>query len=368
MRKLGSIIIILFLCIAWGSADAQLSRKRIRKNNKRIANFKGRKTHFAKEKRYNYLALSLNAFNYFGDLAPLNKTASTDISLTRPAIGVMFGHRFGPFYSLRASFTYGTIRGNDFNSADPGDADARFRYVRNLHFRNRIKELTVVGVFDLFKNESTYISRVEWTPYAFTGITVFHHNPQAIAPEFDLQGNPLPEAGEWVDLQPLGTEGQFADLEEGDVNAGIEEYSKIQIAIPLGIGVRYRLNQVFDLSFEMSFRYLFTDYIDDVSQNYVDLGVFDSELAKALSYRSNELTDAVSGDERDLSNENISPINSNRLTYVGRDGQTYNVVSGYGSEFLNNKRGGSDDNDMYFVTTLKVAYIIGATFRRAKFR
>jgi len=368
MRKFGPLILIAIFFIGLHSAEAQLNRKQIKRNNKRIANYKGRKTNFAKEKRYNYLALSLNAFNYFGDLAPLNKTASTNISLTRPAIGVMFGHRLGPFYALRASFTYGTIRGNDFESADVGDSEARFRYVRNLHFRNRIKELSVVGVFDMFRNESTFISRVDWTPYAFVGVTVFHHNPQAIAPEFDLQGNPLPEAGEWVDLQPLGTEGQFADLEEGDANAGIEEYSKIQIAIPLGVGIRYRLNQVFDLSFEMSFRYLFTDYIDDVSQNYVDLGALDSELAKALSYRSNELTDAVSGDQRDLSNENINPIISNDLRYRGRDGQTYNVVSGYGSEFIDNKRGGSDDNDMYFVTTLKVAYIIGATFRRAKFR
>ncbi len=344
------------------SADAQINRKKIRKNNKRISNFKGRKSHFAKEKRYNWLALSLNTFNYFGDLAPLNKTASTDISFTSPAIGVMFGHRFGPFYTLRASFTYGTLKGEDVTSADPNDANAVSRYVRNLSFRNRIKELTVVGVFDLFKNESTYISRVQWTPYAFTGITVFHHNPQAQAPEFDLNGNPLPEAGEWVDLQPLGTEGQNANLMEGDANAGIEPYSKIQIAIPLGIGIRYRLNQVFDLSLETSFRFLFTDYIDDVSQNYVDLGVFDNELAKAMSYRSNELIGNVT-------NENAAAIlNGQPNNYTGRDGQSYSVVSGYGSEDIQNLRGSRDQNDMYFVTTIKVAYIIGATFRRAKFR
>lgn len=343
-------------------ADAQINRKKIRKNNKRIANFKGRKTHFAKEKRYNWLALSLNTFNYFGDLAPLNKTASTDIGFTRPAVGVMFGHRFGPFYTLRASFTYGTLRGSDSESADPNDEGAVFRHVRNLEFRNRIKELTIVGVFDMFRNESTYISRVQWTPYAFTGITVFHHNPQARAPEFDLQGNPLAEAGEWVDLQPLGTEGQYASLEATDANAGIEPYSKVQVAIPLGVGIRYRLNQVLDISFETSYRFLFTDYIDDVSQNYVDLGVFgDDELAKAMSYRSGEL-------EGQTANDNVVAILSRDGSYQGRDGQFYDVVRGYGSEFPDNLRGGRDDNDMYFVTTIKVAYIIGATFRRAKFR
>lgn len=338
------------------SADAQINRKKIRKNNKRISNFKGKKSFFAKEKRYNWLALSLNTFNYFGDLAPLNKTASTDISFTSPAVGIMFGHRFGPFYTLRASFTYGTLKGDDFESADVSDENARYRYVRNLQFRNRIKELTVVGVFDLFKNESTYISRVQWTPYAFTGITVFHHNPQAYVNE----NSTLPEAGTWVDLEPLGTEGQYSDPTalQGSKNEGIDTYSKIQVAIPLGLGVRYRLNQVFDLSFEMSFRYLFTDYIDDVSANYVDPSVLPNDLARELADRSGESNAAVSGDARDF-----EAINA-----FTRDTDGDGIFDGFGTEGEFNLRGNRDQNDMYFVTTIKMAYIIGATFRRAKFR
>jgi len=356
MKKLSIILLVfVFSGIAY-NADAQINRNKIRKNNKRISTFKGRKEHFAKEKRYNYLGISLNAFNYFGDLAPLNKTASTDISFTSPAIGVVFGHRFGPFYALRASFRYGTLKGDDFESADVNDDNAKYRYVRNLQFRNRIKELTVVGVFDLFKNESTYISRVQWTPYAFTGVTVFHHNPQAYVNE----NSSLPEAGTWVDLEPLGTEGQYSDASalEGTQNEGIEPYSKIQIAIPLGLGVRYRLNQVLDLSFEMAFRYLFTDYIDDVSQNYVDPSVLNSDLARELADRSSEPTAAVSGTDRDF-----EAING-----FTRDSDGDGIIDGYGTEGEFNLRGNRDQNDMYFVTTLKVTYILGATFRRAKFR
>ncbi len=44
-----------------------------------------------------------------------------------------------------------------------------------------------------------------------------------------------------------------------------------------------------DLWADIGFRYTFTDYLDDVSENYVDLGVFDNNLARAMSYRSNEL-------------------------------------------------------------------------------
>ena len=183
------------------------------------------------------------------------------------------------------------LKGADAESANANDlGNGIYRYQRNLSFRNRIKELSFVASFDLFENMATYISRVKWTPYGFVGIACFLHNPQAQAPATDLHGNPLPNAGEWLNLQDLGTEGQNATLLESDVNHGIKSYKKFQAAIPFGIGARFRLNEMLDLSAELGFRYLFTDYIDDVSKNYVDLGVFgNDELAKAMSYRSNEV-------------------------------------------------------------------------------
>ena len=66
------------------------------------------------------------------------------------------------------------------------------------------------------------MTRVKWTPYVYAGIAGFLHNPQAIAPAKDLQGNALAEAGKWVDLRPLGTEGQYSTLASTDVNYGIK--------------------------------------------------------------------------------------------------------------------------------------------------
>lgn len=347
---LGFVLAILFAA----PAEAQLNRKSIRKNNKRMANFKGRKEWFAKNKRYNAIGFSLNALNYYGDLAPKPNAISTDISFTRPAAGLSFVHRFGPRYSLMGSFMYGTLRGSDAESADFSDLDnGKYRYQRNLSFRNNIKELSLLAYFDLFENDATYMSRPGWTPYLFTGVVGFMHNPQAIAPATDLRGNPLPQAGQWVDLRPLGTEGQNANLLEGDVNFGIKTYSKIQVAIPIGIGARFRISDLMDLWVDIGFRYTFTDYLDDVSQNYVDLGVFNNPLAQAMSYRGNELP----SDQR-------PPLQS----YVARDGQTYQVINGYGSEFSSNVRGSKNDRDIYMVTSLKLTYIVGKTFHRAKFR
>ncbi|HRK54802.1 MAG TPA: DUF6089 family protein [Cyclobacteriaceae bacterium] len=351
MRKLWLVVLSLsLLIVVTPEAEAQMNRKSIKKNNKRIASYRGRKSSFGKEKKYNSVGLSLNAVNYYGDLAPRPQRISTDISFTRPGFGLSFVHRFGPRYSVKGEFMYATIKGSDADSADPGDLEnGIFRYQRNLSFRNRIKELSVVAIFDLFENQSTYISRVRWTPYAFLGVAGFHHNPQAQAPATDLNGNPLAEAGQWVDLRPLGTEGQYADLQPTAVNSGIEPYKQIQIAIPFGIGARFRLNEVMDLSADIAFRYTFTDYLDDVSQNYVDLDRLSSPLAQAMSYRTNELAGY--------------PTSPTASTVAG-----VNVQNGYGSEFRDNLRGSKSDRDIYMVTSVRLSIILGATFHKAKFR
>ncbi len=364
MRKL-SVFILSFFLLAGISHEgySQLNRRQIKKNRRQISSYKGRKKGFGKERRYNYIGLSVNGMNYFGDLSPSANIFSTDFSQIQPGAGLFWGHRFGPRYTLRTSFNYGGIRGNDFEAADPNDSDAIFRYARNLQFRNRIKELSVVGMFDLFKNENTYISRVQFTPFIYAGVAVIHHNPQAYVGE----NSGLAEAGEWVDLQEIGTEGQYANLLESDVNHGIEPYKKWQFSIPVGIGIRYRLNQVMDITFETGVRYLFFDYIDDVSGNYVDPGVFDSDLARYLHDRSLEATEALSGDSRN--NEAFQSFLSGRVsTITGRDGNTYQVIDGYGSEFPDNLRGNDNENDIYVVTSLKLSFVVGGKFLRAKFR
>lgn len=358
MRKLWlAVLVIVLAMFAADESMAQLNRRTIKKNNKRIASFRGRKSHFGKDKIYNAVGFSVNALNYYGDLSPLPQRVSTDISFTKPGLGISFAHRFGPRYTLQAQFMYGVLKGSDNESADKNDLEnGVFRYKRNLSFRNQIKELSLVAVFDLFKNQGNYISRAKWTPYGFLGVAAYLHNPQALAPATDLNGNPLPEAGKWVDLRPLGTEGQYSTLDPTDVNYGAKPYKLLQFAIPFGVGVRLRVNEVMDIWGDVGFRYTFTDYLDDVSQNYVDLGVLKSDLARAMSYRTNEL--------------NLST--SNR-TYTGRDGKSYIVEPGYGEEYrgtdgIGNVRGSKADRDIYMVTSIRLTYILGATFHRAKFR
>jgi hypothetical protein len=327
-----------------------------------ISQYKGGSIRFSKDKRYINLGVSVDALNYFGDLAPKSQMASTNISLTRPAFSIYGTYRFQPNISFRGSFSWGRITGDDFESADPYDDEGRFRYIRNLSFRNDIKELAFVGIYDLFGNHGTFLNRIEFTPYAFAGVAVFHHNPKGKVPNQDIWGNPLEEAGQWIALRELGTEGQLSE------HYDIKQYSVIQPSIPFGLGIRAKLQKRLDFEFEIGYRFLFTDYIDDVSGMYVDLGALGSELSRAMSDRSRETTAVISGSRRDF--ENVIEPNTNLVTLDPSpyDGVRYTIYGGYGQDQETANRGFSGDKDIYIVTSFKISYIISGSFKRAKFR
>ena len=334
-----------------------------------MSKFHGRKNTFTKQKKYGSIGFSINSMTYLGDIAPKAKWGSTRVGFTRPGFTGSYSYRLGPRYTLIGGISWGRLQSDDYVVADPASDESKYRYIRNASFRNDIIELSAVAMIDLFKNEGSYLSRATLVPYLLVGVAGFYHNPKAkvpnsyILPDDSNLHYDFPNAGEWTALQPLGTEGQNADLLPTDGNYGNKPYSLWQISIPIGIGMRYRLADALDLSLDFSVRVLFTDYIDDVSKSYVDLGVLDSDLARAMSNKSRDALSAT-GEPRDIAGWT-------RNTYTGRDGVLYDVISGFGQEGqegIPNARGGSSFNDLYYVTSFKIAYIIGAKFRRAKFR
>ena len=63
-----------------------------------------------------------------------------------------------------------------------------------------------------------------------------------------------------MDLQPLGTEGE-------GFYKGEKKYNLTQLAIPIGGGFKYAISNNVRIGIEVGFRKLFTDYLDDVSEN-----------------------------------------------------------------------------------------------------
>ena len=354
------VFILVFANFEDAFAQRRNKYQRQRSKSRVVSKYRGGRTigGSGRFRPYQYVGFGINALNYFGDLAPVNRAASTDLSFTRPGIGIQWGYKFLPAVAARATFNWGILRGDDF-SADPADEVASARYTRNLSFRNNIKELTVGAEFYVFPNYRGARLRPPFNAYIFVGIGGFHHEPQGLVPDQDYQsGSGVPDqAGEWVNLRKLGTEGQFID------GVGVdEEYSPWQLLVPLGIGgVVAFPGTNFSIGIELGYRLIFTDYLDDVSTNYVSLDQFTDPTARILSDRSAEAVAAVSGETRDLSGINVETRN------LG--GVDYNVAVDIGAGQEGSIRGNPDNDDLYFITQIRVTYILSTRPRStAKFR
>ena len=70
------------------------------------------------------------------------------------------------------------------------------------------------------------------------------------------------------------------------------------VCIPLGMGVKYSINDKYNLSFQIAHRLTTTDYMDDVSTTYVGIDKFPAvngnpSIAGILQDRSNEKGSAI---------------------------------------------------------------------------
>lgn len=209
------------------------------------------------------VGLLLGASGYNGDLDPDTDKIAT--GKKHPALGLFTRVDLNRFLSTKANLTFGKISGNDANSNNAS------RVRRNLSFQSRIIEFGLTAEINPL---GTNGQDKRFTPYLFGGIALFNFKP-----ETNFQGR-------LVELQPLGTEGQGMD------GFG-EKYKLTQLAIPVGIGAKYRITERINLGFELSIRKTFTDYLDDVSGSYVnfnELAAGNGDLAAALGNRSAELT------------------------------------------------------------------------------
>ncbi|QRR03048.1 DUF6089 family protein [Dyadobacter sandarakinus] len=219
---------------------------------------------------YSTAGFGIGTSNYYGDLAPYRRPLSSTFKMMRWSVGGNYTRHFTPRLAARASFIYARIAGDDYIMNRDSKHEANIFYARNLHFRNDLKEFSLQGIFKLTPDNRSYDRRPQLGAYLFAGIALTAQNPKALD---SLKGD-------WVKLQPLGTEGQG--------NEGYAKpYSLVQFAIPVGIGVRYKINSRFDISAELGFRKTFTDYLDDTHGNYADPALFaDNPLALAMANRS----------------------------------------------------------------------------------
>ena len=61
--------------------------------------------------------------------------------------------------------------------------------------------------------------------------------------------------------------------------------------IPIGAGIKYYISERFNFSAELLYRKTFTDYIDDVSKNYIDEKNFTKYMSSSNAALATKLSD-----------------------------------------------------------------------------
>lgn len=137
-------------------------------------------------------------------------------------------------------------------------AQYEFYIIREQRKRNIYK---ILGSGQRFKNLVIPF-------YAFAGVAGVYYNPKSL---FD---------GKWQALRPLNTE---------ILPDGRDTYVPVALAVPFGLGVKFKIAKYISINIEAGWRVAFTDYLDDKGHGtYPDVNqmIEDGDyLRAALTYR-----------------------------------------------------------------------------------
>lgn len=271
---------------------------------------------------------------FLGDLGGHRGKGTTfikdlNLPLTKLMKGAFVSISPNDWFGLRVAAQYTYVEGKD-ELIDTKGEDELYRKQRNLDFRSDMFEAyAAIEFFPLmfmYRNYADYEPKLR--PYGFIGVGMFNYNPKgSITDQNGVQT--------WYELHPLRTEGQgFLEYPSR------KPYSLTQVNMPLGGGIKYVPDGKVNLAFELLYRKTFTDYIDDLSTDYIDPNYFDKYLSPneaniARQIHDKAFTSFVPGSPR--------------------------FVPGY-------QRGNPKNNDAYFSFVLKFGVRIGNNYGNSSAR
>ena len=204
------------------------------------------------------MGIMLGVMNYKGDLQKATYADQNNL----PGFGFLYRRSYSNHWAFKSAISYGHIKADDAQSDDP------FCRNRNLNFKTTILEGTGQFEFNFFPYQTANPSTL-FSPYMSVGLSIFRFNPKAYY------------NGGYVDLQPLGTEGQGTNA-----NPDKDLYKRTNLAFVFGGGFKWKIGRRWSVVLESVVRKTYTDYLDDVSGVYADPNTIRVEYGKTAYYLS----------------------------------------------------------------------------------
>jgi hypothetical protein len=202
------------------------------------------------------MSVGIGTSTYFGEMQNPSNYVDMKPSFNVGIQAFQFPNFIGNRLSTRSELTYFRLQGTDKTATNS-------RVVRNLSFYSDNLEVNSMVLLHLFPVSRRIAHRNFLNFYGALGGGLLYMNPKA---DYD---------GDKVALQPLATEGT--------------KYSKFQIVIPFGIGIKLFRSSYYNVAIEGTWRKTFTDHLDDVSASgYPNPAILPNDLARALSDRRGE--------------------------------------------------------------------------------
>ena len=224
------------------------------------------------------LNVGMGATHYAGDLSEFGNLGHLQLGA---ALSVAAAYRYSAQLTLRAEAQLYSIRGTQRNT--------HLAY-NNLSFRSLNPDLWVGAQWDFWRADNRNHTLI---PYALVGAGLTYLTPMTTY------------KGRTHSLAPLQTEGVA--------------YGRLPFLLRYGLGVPVLATERFKVHAEGTYTHVLSDYVDDVSTVYPNLGDM-SEIRAALSDRRLEL------------------------------GQTPNVAGA--------QRGNSGRRDGYFVVSVRLIFVV----------
>lgn len=268
--------------------------------------------------------LNIGPMNFLGDLGG-NRGKGTvglkdnNFPMTNFIGGISATYYPTEWIGLRLAGNIGQMEGDDRLIEDNGGFEVARKY-RNNVFRSPLYE-AYLG-FEIYP--TVYISLRQgngiprFRPYLIGGAGLFSFKPQGLYINNGVES--------WVDLKPLRLEGQ------GMAETGIPEYDLWSYCLPMGVGIKYDITERLTFGIEVIHRMTGTDYIDDVSQKFIDPALFDKYL---------------------------SPEQATIAKYMANPSSFFPGTPGYTPYRPGKKRGNPELNDSYFSSTFRLTWKVG---------